>query len=84
MIAKITARMEADADENFSFERAAQAALAAIEAAGGVVVPVEPTFAMLEAALFANDNALLMSADCTDIRNAYAAMLAASPLAGGE
>jgi hypothetical protein len=57
---------------------AAQAALDAQRAMGLVLVPVQPTEAMVEAALFDNDNALLMSADCTDIRNAYRAMIAAA------
>jgi hypothetical protein len=61
---------------------AARAALAAQRAMGLVLVPEEPTEAMVEAALFDNDNALLMSADCTDIRNAYRAMIAAAQ--GGE
>lgn len=60
-----------------------QAAIAAYlaqrEADGFVMVPVEPTPHMKEEALFANDNALLMSADCTDMGNAYRAMIAARP-----
>lgn len=57
--------------------------LAAMEAAGSVMVPVEATPNMEEEALFANDNALLMSADCTDMGNAYRAMIAARPRVEG-
>ena len=52
--------------------------LAAMKAEGFVMVPVEATDKICEAGLFANDNALLMGADCTDMRNAYRAMIAAS------
>lgn len=52
--------------------------LAAMEAEGFVMVPVEATDKICEAGLFANDNALLMGADCTDMRNAYRAMIAAA------
>jgi hypothetical protein len=68
------------------YEKAAQAAIAAYlaqrEADGFVMVPVEPTPHMKEEALFANDNALLMIADCTDMGNAYRAMIAARPKGG--
>jgi hypothetical protein len=60
-------------------EAAIAAYLAQREADGFVMVPVEPTPHMKEEALFANDNALLMSADCTDMGNAYRAMIAARP-----
>ena len=53
--------------------------LAAMKAEGFVMVPVEATDKICEAGLFANDNALLMGADCTDMRNAYRAMIAARP-----
>jgi predicted transcriptional regulator len=51
--------------------------VAFLKAHGLVVVPVVPTEAMIEAGLFANQNALLPAASCNDIRNAYTAMLAA-------
>jgi hypothetical protein len=56
----------------------AQAALTALADAGMVVVPVVPSEVMIEAALFANENALLPMASCNDIRNAYTAMVAAA------
>ena len=67
-------------------QAAITAYLAAMKAEGFVMVPVEATDKICEAGLFANDNALLMGADCTDMRNAYRAMIAASTLHddGGE
>ena len=59
-------------------EIAITAYLAAMMEEGFVMVPVEATDKICEAGLFANDNALLMGADCTDMRNAYRAMIAAS------
>ena len=59
-------------------QAAITAYLAAMEAEGLVMVPVEATDKICEAGLFANDNALLMGADCTDMRNAYRAMIAAA------
>ncbi|CAB4140465.1 hypothetical protein UFOVP406_27 [uncultured Caudovirales phage] len=61
-----------------SSEIFAQAALSALEAMGCVVMPREPTMAMVEAGLFANENALLPAASCNDMRTAYRAMLAAA------
>ena len=59
-------------------QAAITAYLAAMKAEGFVMVPVEATDKICEAGLFANDNALLMGADCTDMRNAYRAMIAAA------
>ena len=65
----------------------AQAAIAAYlaqrEADGFVMVPVVPSPIMCEAGLFANENALLMSAGAIDMFNAYRAMIAARPKWGG-
>tara|TARA_R100001132_G_C3272385_1_gene94382 strand:- start:224 stop:682 length:459 start_codon:yes stop_codon:yes gene_type:complete len=58
--------------------RDADAALAAIKQAGFVVVPAHASPKMAEAGLFANENALLMSAGAGDMMNAYRAMIEAS------
>ena len=63
---------------NEALRQAITAYLAAMKAEGFVMVPVEATDKICEAGLFANDNALLMGADCTDMRNAYRAMVAAA------
>jgi hypothetical protein len=57
---------------------ATDAALAAIKQAGSVVVPAHASPKMAEAGLFANENALLMSAGAGDMMNAYRAMIEAS------
>lgn len=57
---------------------ALSAFLAHLEASGRAIVPVEATEAIVEAGLLADENALLMSASCSDIRNAYRAMIAAA------
>ncbi len=56
----------------------ATAALAAIESAGGVVVPREATPAMVDAHFQAHNDAETFFADVPDV---WRAMLAASPLA---
>lgn len=49
LVEAMKAQMEADADEGYSFDRAARSALSAIKAQGLVVVPVTPTPEMIEA-----------------------------------
>lgn len=49
-----------------------------IKQAGFVVVPAHASPKMAEAGLFANDDALLMSAGAGDMMNAYRAMVEAS------
>jgi hypothetical protein len=85
LIADMIARMENEADDNFSFKRAAQAALAAIEAQGLAVVPVEPTEGMVRAGRDAENDAQNSPFWLPPEQIAlmvYAAMLAASPLRG--
>jgi hypothetical protein len=59
------------------FRATAQAALAAIEAAGFAVVPLEPTEAMMRAGDQEMPNP-------TCLVSAYRAMLAAAPMQGGK
>ena len=55
----------------------AKAALDAIAEAGLCVAPQHATPKMAEAGLFANNDALLMSAGAVDMMNAYQAMIQA-------
>ena len=79
-ISKQSINVEANANEEGHLYGSVGATeiVAALKANGYAVVPVEPTDKICEAGLFANDNALLMGADCTDMRNAYRAMIAAA------
>jgi hypothetical protein len=69
---------DAEADASLIAQAAYDALMQHLAETGQVIVPFHATPKMCEAGLFANGNALLMSASCVDMANSYEAMIAAA------